>query len=119
MLPKMMNNEAIAITGAKHFNEIVGYGNSFKFGGPSTHVAPWNESRSCLQGTVIAIDAVVAVFGQAQFTNAPFIRDLNKAYCGFSYDSDRKDISIATGNWGCGAFGGNLYLKAFQQMYER
>ena len=25
-------------------------------------------------------------------------------------------ICVATGNWGCGAFGGDFHLKAFQQM---
>lgn len=26
------------------------------------------------------------------------------------------DVSIATGNWGCGAFKGNCYLKALLQL---
>jgi poly(ADP-ribose) glycohydrolase len=44
-----------------------------------------------------------------------FERDLIKAYVGFM-NTDNKKASIATGNWGCGAFGGHLQLKAFQQM---
>lgn len=40
-------------------------------------------------------------------------RELNKAYLGFSCDTHGK--SIATGHWGCGAFGGNTELKALIQ----
>jgi poly(ADP-ribose) glycohydrolase len=41
------------------------------------------------------------------------------AYCGFYERHEPSDQlgPIATGNWGCGAFGGDLHLKAFQQMY--
>lgn len=37
-------------------------------------------------------------------------REILKAFCGFSFPkaSIRK---VITGNWGCGAFGGNLRLK--------
>lgn len=33
-----------------------------------------------------------------------------KAYVGFS-KSEPKDKSIVSGNWGCGAFNGDLHLK--------
>ena len=49
---------------------------------------------------------------------------LNQAYCGFNYmpesavslkdDVKRKHTpALATGNWGCGAFGGELRLKGW------
>ena len=41
-------------------------------------------------------------------------RELNKAYCGFSSghvtSPSGKNMAIATGNWGCGAFGGDSRL---------
>ena len=64
--------------------------------------------------SIIAIDALVNASGIQQFLNPAFTRDLNKAYIGFSVNSNGV---VATGNWGCGAFGGDQYLKAFQQMY--
>ena len=44
-------------------------------------------------------------------------RDIFKAYVGFSFANDEKGIpkTIATGNWGCGVFGGNHELKFIQQ----
>lgn len=69
--------------------------------------------------------------------NTPLFREVNKAFCGFSYQSklqlytklfedyNNKDISprissdeyigISTGNWGCGAFGGNPEIKSMIQ----
>ena len=47
-----------------------------------------------------------------------FIRDIHKAYVGFNLinlDGNNLEKTIATGNWGCGAFGGNHELKFIQQ----
>jgi len=47
---------------------------------------------------------------------------LKKAYIAFqpNNDDDNQSVGclspIATGNWGCGAFGGNLHLKFLQQL---
>ena len=45
------------------------------------------------------------------------IRDIHKAYVGFSLANSDNNIpkTIATGNWGCGAFKGNHELKFIQQ----
>jgi poly(ADP-ribose) glycohydrolase len=66
-----------------------------------------------LKRDIIGIDAIVGFRGGGQFSSKMFERDLNKAFIGFSHDGTKE---IATGNWGCGAFGGDLHLKAFQQM---
>ena len=45
-------------------------------------------------------------------------RDIHKAYVGFNlinYEKQNEEKTIATGNWGCGAFGGNHELKFLQQ----
>jgi hypothetical protein len=39
-------------------------------------------------------------------------RELNKAYCGYMTSDlhptpSGQNMAVATGNWGCGAFGGN------------
>jgi len=43
---------------------------------------------------------------------------LLKAYVGFCLpqDFEKVNFAIATGNWGCGAFNGNLELKAIIQL---
>ncbi|XP_056097652.1 poly(ADP-ribose) glycohydrolase [Rhinichthys klamathensis goyatoka] len=45
-------------------------------------------------------------------------RELNKAFCGFARPGvESENLSaVATGNWGCGAFGGDTRLKAVLQM---
>lgn len=44
------------------------------------------------------------------------LRELNKASAGFSMPvGDRTFPCIATGNWGCGVFGGHVQLKAVLQ----
>ena len=45
-------------------------------------------------------------------------RDIHKAYVGFNLVNLEQNVNektIATGNWGCGAFGGNHQLKFIQQ----
>ena len=44
------------------------------------------------------------------------LRELNKAKCGFQRTpSQLKNCPIATGNWGCGVFGGDSVLKFLLQ----
>lgn len=38
------------------------------------------------------------------------LRELNKAYAGFMTDEQEK-TPVATGKWGCGAFGGDPLFK--------
>ena len=45
-------------------------------------------------------------------------RDMHKAYVGFilkNPEDENEEKTISTGNWGCGAFGGNHQLKFLQQ----
>ena len=47
-------------------------------------------------------------------------RELNKAYCGFRTTETTpcgRGMAVATGNWGCGAFGGNLRCVDKDQHY--
>jgi len=36
---------------------------------------------------------------------------LSQAYCGFFRNNGKHLSAVATGNWGCGAFGGDTRLK--------
>ena len=74
---------------------------------------------------IIAIDALPGGSSWFSFFNNDKIiqdinRDLHKAFVGFSltdFGVEKNDLkkTIATGNWGCGAFGGNHELKFIQQ----
>ena len=69
--------------------------------------------------TVVAIDATPyrsKEQKEEQYQVSRLLRELNKAYIGFkpAVKPSRKDerpTAVATGNWGCGAFGGDTTLK--------
>uniref|UniRef100_A0A8D0FG26 poly(ADP-ribose) glycohydrolase n=1 Tax=Strix occidentalis caurina TaxID=311401 RepID=A0A8D0FG26_STROC len=67
---------------------------------------------------IVAIDAFHFRRFLDQFGPEKIRRELNKAYCGFSRPNvpPQHLSAIATGNWGCGAFGGDSRLKALIQI---
>lgn len=66
---------------------------------------------------IVAIDALAFHKPAMQFKEFAIKRDLNKAYCGFySPEGNEVNIPVATGNWGCGAFGGYNRLKCLLQF---
>ena len=110
---KMDDNEAIIIKGAERFSDYSGYGMSFQWKSDHRDKTQWDDTTNSLKREIIGIDAIMGSRGGGQFSPNIFERDINKAFIGFSNQGNR---AIATGNWGCGAFGGDLHLKAFQQM---
>lgn len=111
-------SEALIITGCEQYNLGTGYASSFRWSGSftdKTPLDPWKR-RMC---QVTAIDAL-------HFTNDPLQqfapslirRELNKAYAGYKVLDRSPGIAaaIATGNWGCGAFRGDVRLKALIQL---
>ena len=70
---------------------------------------------------MVAIDALI--FGGRwkwrQYERGRMERELVKAYSGFSGETGStpsgRMMAVATGNWGCGAFGGDPQLKAMLQ----
>jgi len=119
MCERMHDNEAIIITGTEQYSTYTGYSNTYAWSGPckdDTSVDPWN--RKCCK--ITAIDAICfwPETVHYQFKSEHVLRELNKAHCGF-HPLDRvpeHQSAVATGNWGCGAFGGNYVLKAVIQM---
>jgi len=105
----MEKNEAIVIRGTERFCAYSGYSRSFRFAGPYT------DRVDHKQGAIVAVDAV-DFSGQvnAQYKWGYMKRDLGKALTGFTYTSTffgRPMRGVATGNWGCGAFKGQVALK--------
>ncbi|KAK2159116.1 hypothetical protein LSH36_158g03039 [Paralvinella palmiformis] len=106
-------NECLIITGCERYSNYTGYADSFKWSGNHIDKIPRDSwGRICTQ--IVAIDALVFKSYRDQFHENLIRRELNKAYCGFLVPGvAAKHLSaIATGNWGCGAFGGDLQLKA-------
>ncbi|KAI6213099.1 hypothetical protein M3Y94_00109900 [Aphelenchoides besseyi] len=111
----MNDNESILIIGAQRFSYYEGYSQSFK------HVRGYKDqfklSRTPLghyPTEIIAIDALPFEAGKQheQFHANMINRELKKAFIGFAITTPNTCCqTIATGNWGCGIFGGNLELK--------
>lgn len=110
-------NECLIITGAERYSEYSGYAESYKWKKNYTDETPRDDwQRRCTE--IVAIDAVKYRHFLEQFVPEKMTRELNKAYCGFyRNNANRKHLSaVATGNWGCGAFGGDTRLKAMIQL---
>merc|ERR1719242_1504243 len=100
--------EAIIMANTHRYCTYKGYGHTFRFTGP------YRDRLTEQPVQVLAIDAIINIYLQ-QFLEHKMLRDLNKAYAGFSYP-EYADDWISTGMWGCGAFNGDPVLKFLQQM---
>ncbi|XP_033114188.1 poly(ADP-ribose) glycohydrolase-like [Anneissia japonica] len=111
------DNECLLITGAERYSDYTGYANSFKWAGnhvDNTSRDDWG--RRCTE--IVAVDALVFHSKAAQYKTNLLTREINKAYCGFNDNTTpvKNRSAVATGNWGCGAFGGDPRLKALVQL---
>lgn len=117
---EMNNEESIVIIGAEQFTAYTGYGGSFKCTGPHEDTNPVDECNR-RKVSIVAIDATPFDYASLQYTKPSIVRELNKAYSGFTHQlpddkPDENNMSmVATGNWGCGMFGGNKHLKMLIQ----
>ncbi|XP_072293144.1 poly(ADP-ribose) glycohydrolase [Eucyclogobius newberryi] len=111
------SNECLIITGTEQYSKYSGYAESYKWAGSYQDETPRDDwQRRCTQ--IVAIDACKFRNFLEQFFPEKIRRELNKAYCGFfHHNANRQHLSaVATGNWGCGAFGGDTRLKALIQL---
>lgn len=95
---RMVDEEAVCVEGALKYSDTTGFGKEFEFAGD------YNGRRPGPPPTICAIDAVRG--GGIGFV----VRDMNKARIAF--DGARE---LATGHWGCGAFGNNHDLMFLKQ----
>ncbi|EPB77284.1 poly glycohydrolase [Ancylostoma ceylanicum] len=114
---KMEPLEAIQIIGAQRYNSYSGYRGTLKWI-PFKHYG--SEPRDEFGRVVCDLAAIDALpfyemHENFQYTKENIDRELNKAYAGFM-SSLKEARPVATGNWGCGAFGGNKKLKSLIQM---
>ncbi|KAF7710427.1 poly(ADP-ribose) glycohydrolase isoform X1 [Silurus meridionalis] len=110
-------NECLIITGTEQYSKYSGYAESYKWKANHKDETPRDEwQRRCTE--IVAVDALKYRNYMEQFYPEKFTRELNKAYCGFVRHSVKPQnlSAIATGNWGCGAFGGDTRLKALLQL---
>lgn len=102
---RMADSEAICVSGALQYSLVSGYGSSFSFAGD------YDGRRAGPPPDVVAIDAIRG--GGPAMTEAALLRDLNKARIAFDMPQGAREL--ATGHWGCGAFGNHHDLMFLKQ----
>ncbi|CAD8194442.1 unnamed protein product [Paramecium octaurelia] len=106
-IPKMKETEAVLIENLKKYSNYTGYEKTFVS-------FPNEDIRDSYN--VLAIDAK-PFYRDDQFTKDNIYRELLKCYAGFELSlKNQPNCDISTGRWGCGIFGGNIYLKALIQL---
>ena len=115
---KLNDQESLIVTGCAQFNECLGYANSFKWSADKREelsLDGWGRPHR----QFVLIDALEYRQRHTQYKFDKIERELNKAFCGF-HDSSQYRLrvrpAIASGNWGCGAFNGDTYLKSLIQL---
>ncbi|XP_030568773.1 poly(ADP-ribose) glycohydrolase [Drosophila novamexicana] len=113
----LLPTEALLMVGSERYSNYTGYASSFAWAGNHDDRTPYDSSRR-RHTAIVAIDALS--FGQElqshQYREELMLRELNKASIGFRHWLSTPPPGVATGNWGCGAFGGDPHLKALIQM---
>ncbi|XP_062138952.1 poly(ADP-ribose) glycohydrolase [Drosophila sulfurigaster albostrigata] len=117
----LLPNEALLMVGCERYSNYTGYAGSFVWEGNHEDRTPYDSSRR-RRTAIVAIDALS--FGKTskaqQYREDLMLRELNKASIGFKYllsgTTTTPPPGVATGNWGCGAFGGDPHLKALIQL---
>ncbi|XP_075420284.1 poly(ADP-ribose) glycohydrolase isoform X2 [Tenrec ecaudatus] len=111
------HNECLIITGTEQYSDYTGYAETYRWARNHEDGGERDDwQRRCTE--IVAIDALHFRRYLDQFVPEKIRRELNKAYCGFVRPgvSSENLSAVATGNWGCGAFGGDSRLKALIQI---
>ncbi|XP_022669824.1 poly(ADP-ribose) glycohydrolase-like isoform X2 [Varroa destructor] len=110
------DDEALLMTGPERFNEYTDYSDNFRWRGNVFDFRDrdhWGRKYTQL----VAIDALKHQGRKQQheqFKIEKIMRELVKSLCGFQTPGFPRS-AVATGNWGCGAFGGDARLKFLVQ----
>ncbi|CAO1410422.1 unnamed protein product [Diamesa hyperborea] len=107
--------EAVLMVGCEQYCNYKGYAQTFEWNGSYKDTTPRDEFRRKLC-SIVAIDALQFQSYNEQYKENLMRRELNKAYIGFLNDLPTIGPCVASGNWGCGAFGGISSLKALLQL---
>lgn len=113
----LLPTEALLMVGCERFSNYTGYASSFVWAGNHEDHTPQDSSRR-RRTAIVAIDALSFrnSTNTQQYREELIVREMNKASIGFKHGLGTPAPGVATGNWGCGAFGGDPHLKALIQI---
>jgi len=109
------DREVLVIVGVEQFTSYEGYSDTFKFAGRFTDMVEVDSSGRKMT-SVVAMDAIRFNNSYDQFMMRNIDRELNKAFVAFQNRHVDSLQAVATGNWGCGAFGGDPRVKLLLQL---
>lgn len=117
---RLENNEVLIVTGYERFSNYTGYAREFKYAGnfnDDTEIEMTEYGPRRLS-YMVAMNAIKFHDPKLQYIKSNINRELNKAYIGFRTDAERlgEPVPVTTGNWGCGAYKGDHYLKCLIQL---
>ncbi|XP_052900733.1 poly(ADP-ribose) glycohydrolase-like isoform X1 [Anopheles moucheti] len=117
LFESLRETEAYFVLGSEQYCRYANYASSFTFHADHRDGTPRDASgrRRCY---IVGLDALRMQPGMDQYEERAVRRELGKAYAGFvdGLEGRLPAPGIATGNWGCGAFGGHAPLKALLQL---
>jgi len=109
------DREVLVVVGVEQYSKYQGYADTFKFAGRYTDTVE-KDSSGRRMTSVVAMDAIRFTNSYDQFLMRNIDRELNKAFVAFQNRQVTSLQAVATGNWGCGAFGGDPRLKLLLQL---
>lgn len=102
------SKDALLIQGSRIYGTYTGYGSSVKFSGPYSKCRDWSERK------ILAMDALQDPGSLAeQISDRLFLRELVKSFTAFSAVAGQ---TVATGHWGSGVFGGEIFFYRNQRV---
>lgn len=122
---RLYDTDAVVVTGCEKYSRHIGYSDTFRWrksqrdGQQLLERDKYNRPKC----EIIAIDATS--YGrnvEQQYSKEKIDREICKAIVGFAPEAflkagvERRLATIATGNWGCGVYSGDHYLKALVQL---
>ncbi|PAA83399.1 hypothetical protein BOX15_Mlig006438g1 [Macrostomum lignano] len=111
----MDDREALHVKGFERFSNYTGYANSCQWDGNHQDARSIGLDRR-RRSHLVAMDALKFSNWREQFCRNNINRELHKALVAFGDVPRNQRSAIATGNWGCGAFKGDVRLKFLIQL---
>lgn len=116
VVDRLGEHDALVLNGAPPLCVTAGALGAFRYAAPVDAADAAHAFAAQTDRPVYAIDAAT----HGQFARAAVLRDYNKAFVAFTHARAHAPphcpVTVSTGSWGCGAFGGDRLLKFLQQV---